>query len=225
MCRCASSCCDLDLTFDLAVVTLTYKILLFLGFHKVYKVGTWLGGVCKCMCASWCDLFALHGCMQYHFYSMGNIHTFFADPFFCFSPHLQPFLLLCGSVPVRGSCKGATHRGSCVSLRCHICRMPSHCRTPTTSILSVSHCRTMTANGVTSSNPFIKKSLILCMVHMRARQAYDTLSIVSAAQPSPSQASWHCSWTNKHIFTISVTFSKLYFLRFLSMSQSHLIIS
>ena len=26
-CRCATSLCDLDLTFDLAVVTLTYKIL------------------------------------------------------------------------------------------------------------------------------------------------------------------------------------------------------
>ena len=31
--------CDLDLTFDLAVVTLTLKILcgLYLGNHKVYK--------------------------------------------------------------------------------------------------------------------------------------------------------------------------------------------
>ena len=36
-CRCATSCCDLDLTFDLAIVTLTYKILfgLYLGNHKV----------------------------------------------------------------------------------------------------------------------------------------------------------------------------------------------
>ena len=35
-CRCATSWCDLDLTFDLAVVTLTYKILsgLYLGNHK-----------------------------------------------------------------------------------------------------------------------------------------------------------------------------------------------
>ena len=36
-CRCAMSCCDLDLTFDLAVVTLTYKILsrLYLRNRKV----------------------------------------------------------------------------------------------------------------------------------------------------------------------------------------------
>ena len=36
-CRCASSLCDLDLTFDLAVVTLTYKMLsgLYLGDCKV----------------------------------------------------------------------------------------------------------------------------------------------------------------------------------------------
>ena len=36
-CRCASSWCDLDLTFDLVVVTLTYKILsgLYLGNRKV----------------------------------------------------------------------------------------------------------------------------------------------------------------------------------------------
>ena len=36
-CRCAMSWCDLDLTFDLAVVTLTYKILsgLYLGNCKV----------------------------------------------------------------------------------------------------------------------------------------------------------------------------------------------
>ena len=35
--RCATSWCDLDLTFDLAVVTLTYKILsgLYLGNRKV----------------------------------------------------------------------------------------------------------------------------------------------------------------------------------------------
>ena len=31
-CRCAKSWCDLDLTFDLAVVTLTYKILTFYLF-------------------------------------------------------------------------------------------------------------------------------------------------------------------------------------------------
>ena len=37
MCRCATSWCDLDLTFDLAVVTLTVKILsgLYLGNRKV----------------------------------------------------------------------------------------------------------------------------------------------------------------------------------------------
>ena len=36
-CRCATSWCDLDLTFDLAVVTLTFKILsrLYLGNRKV----------------------------------------------------------------------------------------------------------------------------------------------------------------------------------------------
>ena len=36
-CRCAASWCDLDLTFDLAIVTLTYKILsgLYLGNRKV----------------------------------------------------------------------------------------------------------------------------------------------------------------------------------------------
>ena len=37
------SWCDLDLTFDLAVVTLTYKILsgLYLRDRKVYEVDTW----------------------------------------------------------------------------------------------------------------------------------------------------------------------------------------
>ena len=41
-CRCATSWCDLDLTFDLAVVTLTYKISsgLYLGNRKVYEVVT-----------------------------------------------------------------------------------------------------------------------------------------------------------------------------------------
>ena len=36
-CRCPMSCCDLDLTFNLAVVTLTYKILsrLYLGNREV----------------------------------------------------------------------------------------------------------------------------------------------------------------------------------------------
>ena len=58
MCRCATSWCDLDLTFDLAVVTLTYKILsgLCLGNCKVYEVDAWYGywlGVVGA--ASWCD--------------------------------------------------------------------------------------------------------------------------------------------------------------------------
>ena len=50
-CRSATSWCDLDLTFNLAVVTLTYKILsgLYLGNRKVYEFDTWeghwLGGV------------------------------------------------------------------------------------------------------------------------------------------------------------------------------------
>ena len=39
---CAMSWCDLDLTFDLAVVTSTFKILsrLYLGNRKVYEVDT-----------------------------------------------------------------------------------------------------------------------------------------------------------------------------------------
>ena len=50
-CRCAASWSDLDLTFDLVVVTLTYKMLsgLYLGNCKVWEVdiwyGYWLGGV------------------------------------------------------------------------------------------------------------------------------------------------------------------------------------
>ena len=41
-CRCATSWCDLDLTFDLAVLTLTYKILyrLYLRNCKVSEVDT-----------------------------------------------------------------------------------------------------------------------------------------------------------------------------------------
>ena len=37
--------CDLDLTFDLVKVTISFKILsgLFLEFHKVSKVDTWYG--------------------------------------------------------------------------------------------------------------------------------------------------------------------------------------
>ena len=44
-CRCATSWCDLDLTFDLAVVTLTYKMLpgLYLRNRKVQEVDTWYG--------------------------------------------------------------------------------------------------------------------------------------------------------------------------------------
>ena len=40
VCRCATSWCDLDLNFDLAVVTLTYKILsgLYLRNSKVWKL-------------------------------------------------------------------------------------------------------------------------------------------------------------------------------------------
>ena len=42
-CRCAMSWSDLDLTFDLVVVTLTYKILsgLYLRNRKVQEVDTW----------------------------------------------------------------------------------------------------------------------------------------------------------------------------------------
>ena len=42
-CRCAMSWCHLDLTFDLAVVTLTYKNLfgLYLRNRKVQEVDTW----------------------------------------------------------------------------------------------------------------------------------------------------------------------------------------
>ena len=50
-CRCSTSCCELDLTFDLAVLTLTLKILsgLYLRNRKVLEVDTlkehWLEGV------------------------------------------------------------------------------------------------------------------------------------------------------------------------------------
>ena len=35
--------CDLDLTFDLVVAAMSFKMLsgLFLKFHKVQKIGTW----------------------------------------------------------------------------------------------------------------------------------------------------------------------------------------
>ena len=44
-CSCTTSWSYLDLTFDLAVVTLTYKILsrLYLENCKVWEVDTWLG--------------------------------------------------------------------------------------------------------------------------------------------------------------------------------------
>ena len=48
-CRFATSWCDLDLTFDLDVVTLIFKILSRLYLCKVLQVDTWLGhwiGVC-----------------------------------------------------------------------------------------------------------------------------------------------------------------------------------
>ena len=50
----------LDLTFDFAIVTLTYKILsgLYLRKHKMAQVDTWKGhwlGGCRCA-MSWCDL-------------------------------------------------------------------------------------------------------------------------------------------------------------------------
>ena len=40
---CISLCCDLDLTFDLALVVLTFNILSgqYLGNHKVKEVDTW----------------------------------------------------------------------------------------------------------------------------------------------------------------------------------------
>ena len=42
-CRCATSLSDLDLTFDLAVVTLTFKTLsgLYLGNREVEEVDMW----------------------------------------------------------------------------------------------------------------------------------------------------------------------------------------
>ena len=57
---CATSWSDLDLTFDLGVVTLTHKILsgLYLGNRRVeevdYLVGTLVRG-CRCV-LSWCHL-------------------------------------------------------------------------------------------------------------------------------------------------------------------------
>ena len=48
-CRCATAWCDLDLTFDLAAVTLAYKIL-----FGQYLVGILVTGS-RCA-TSWCDL-------------------------------------------------------------------------------------------------------------------------------------------------------------------------
>ena len=60
MCRCATSWSDLVLTFEFAVVTLTYKILsgLYLGNRKVLEVCCLVGTLVRgCRCAeSWCDL-------------------------------------------------------------------------------------------------------------------------------------------------------------------------
>ena len=57
-CRCATSWSDLDLTFDLAIVTLTYKILsgLYLrnrGVGSCYLLGILVRG-CRCA-TSWSD--------------------------------------------------------------------------------------------------------------------------------------------------------------------------
>ena len=59
--RCATSWCDLDLTFDLVIVTASFKILsgLFLGFHKVYKVDTWY--------RHWVGGVGVHHCVTFNF--------------------------------------------------------------------------------------------------------------------------------------------------------------
>ena len=59
-CSSATLWCDLDLTFDLALVTLTYKILsgLYLGNCRLQEVDTWQGhwlGVVGVQCHG-CDL-------------------------------------------------------------------------------------------------------------------------------------------------------------------------
>ena len=50
-CRCATSWDDLDFAFDLAVVTLTYKILsgVYLGNRKVQEVDTGYGHWLRCV--------------------------------------------------------------------------------------------------------------------------------------------------------------------------------
>ena len=42
-CRFSTTWCDLDLTFHLVIVTMSFNILsgLFFGFHKVLKVDSW----------------------------------------------------------------------------------------------------------------------------------------------------------------------------------------
>ena len=41
-CRCGTSCYNLDLSFDLVIVTVSFKILsgLFLGFRKIENIDT-----------------------------------------------------------------------------------------------------------------------------------------------------------------------------------------
>ena len=53
-CICSISWYDLDLTFDLAVVTLTYKIFSGLYLGKLV-LGRDIGWGCRCA-MSWCDL-------------------------------------------------------------------------------------------------------------------------------------------------------------------------
>ena len=57
--RCATSWCDLDLTFLLAVMSLTYNTWSGLYLGKIRGVGSWylLGTLVRgCRCATSCDL-------------------------------------------------------------------------------------------------------------------------------------------------------------------------
>ena len=57
-CRCAMSWCDFDLTFDLVVVTLTFKILCVLHLRNRCRkliLDRNIGWGCRCA-MSWCDL-------------------------------------------------------------------------------------------------------------------------------------------------------------------------
>ena len=66
-CRCATPLCDLDLTFDRVIVTMSFKVLsgLFLGFHKDVEGRHLIGILVRgCRCASWCDLLALLKCVH-----------------------------------------------------------------------------------------------------------------------------------------------------------------